>query len=54
MIYPKRVKKKDLINAISYLNNYQISTIYRLLIEFDSNAETNDIKEFIRGCNNGK
>ena len=46
-ICPKNPTKENLLDAIEYYDLKTIQTLYRLLIEFDSNAETSDFEEFI-------
>lgn len=46
-IFPKNPTKENLLDAIEYYDLKTIQTLYRLLIEFDSNAETSDFEEFI-------
>ena len=48
MIYPKSPTKKDLLNSLNrYRGQEDCKILYRLLIEFDSNKYTSDLREFI-------
>ena len=47
MIFPNKPNKNDLKKVINFLDDEQTKTLYRLLIEYDSNAYTSDLREFI-------
>ena len=47
MIFPKKPTKKDLFNCLDNYHNDDYKTLYRLLIEFDSNKYTSNLRDFI-------
>jgi len=47
MIYPKSPNKKDLINAIDFNDKKEIKILYRMLVEFNDNKYTSDLREFL-------
>ena len=47
MIFPQKPTKEDLKSLISFLSDEQTKTLYRLLVEYDSNAHTSNFREFI-------
>ena len=47
MIFPKKPTKKDLFNVLDNYNNDDYKTLYRLLIEFNSNKYTSNLRVFI-------
>ena len=47
MIYPKNPNQKDLIRAIDFNDKKEITILYRMLIEFNGNKYTSDLREFL-------
>ena len=47
MIYPKNPKKVNLYKSIENCSKNEIKTLYRMLIEFDTNKHTSDLREFL-------
>ena len=47
MIYPKKPTKKTLLNTLNYYSKKEFKVMYRMLIEFDSNKHTSDLREFL-------
>ena len=47
MIYPKKPTKENLLNAIDFNDKIEIKILYRMLIEFNNNKYTSDLREFL-------
>ena len=47
MIFPQKPNKEDLKKLISFLSDKQTKTLYRLLVEYDTNAYTSNLRDFI-------
>ena len=47
MIFPKKPKSTDLINAINLAAKDEVKILYRMLIEFNDNKYTSDLREFL-------